>query len=221
MPHIRQLDIVLVDADDHRRIQFRDETRSTLALFVRLLPKIKTKNFSKITIECLSTPSESLVEGVALGVYVIQLNRYTDDYFGLDTNAKKLYALELALEAIKVICRLENIEFGLFAEAYQKAIDLKFRNEWVAVKPKTSPDKNYRASVRCVFDENKSVVFLSVFDKSDNLVKEDLVVTDRPSEYAFDQYLGKLTWKDSMTVELFNKSGKNIWNTKLDSNFAK
>ena len=222
---LREIDFLLVDVPEVLQKQFSAEdesldyyevrkkvvrhftlmTQCMASMISRLIPKITTKDFRKIIIECVDTPHRNKISSV-LGVLSVEVPCDTLVFWKLDAIDKKKYALGKIREALKAIAQNNYLDVSEIEKACDRAEELNYVNEWYWKKPLKR--KNMSVQVK-VLHEVECVTLSMVFtDSATNSSKEVFLVSDLPSEWVYSRYFGKLEWVSDDTARLTAKTGQ-------------
>lgn len=197
-----------------KRNTFRLETRCITALYERFLGKFITNGCWKVLIECVESISNSHHRDL-LGVFTIEILFNIDDYFNASDSDKKRIALEaLKIGVDKIILEL-GWERERFDEAYYKIIENNFDNQWIWKRPIKSPDKRYIAEVFCRHGMYSFDISIIIKTHNGEKYKCERIITEKPDEFYFMEYLGRLKWISSNEVELKSKGGEKSWIVKI------
>lgn len=211
--------------DKNKRVLFRDEIRCIASLYARLLPKFITNKVKKILIDCVDTGEKIDVwdhyqllsnrEGIEIlgnveGVLVLRKIFDVHYYFSQKDVEKKKIILETLQEGIKEIAKHLKWDIKPFEMVYQKIIKENYINHWTWKKPKMNPSRTHYAEVYCEHEIDEFLIYILIKDKKNIIIKKSLIIKERPNEWAFAQYFGKLAWLNSKEVALYDKEGNNI-----------
>ena len=82
---------------------------------------------------------------------------------------------------------------------------------WTWPKPRSSPDRKWRAYLRCQHESDAFNAWLVVANKAGDVVAKVLAMSTLPSEFSFVPKLGAVRWADSTHVALFDKVGNEVF----------
>lgn len=197
-----------------QRIQFRRETRCITSLYENFFPKTKTKDCWKVEVQCVKEIFREKVIVVG-GVAEVQALFDVEQFFSLSDEEKKKLALETLKKGIDLVIK----EFGWdpepFESAYNKVIEYKYTNLGRFGKPKSSPNRKYKAEVICQHDISSFDISIVIRDKNGEEIKRELMKSEEPDEFLFARHLGNFRWVSSDEVELRNKFETEIWRVKV------
>ncbi|WP_127495354.1 hypothetical protein [Paenibacillus glycanilyticus] len=199
-----------------KRVQFRNEIRCIASLYERNFEKYKTADTWKVLIECVDEVTDSRVLDL-LGVCTTQVQFNVDSFFSMSDHQKKETTLELLRKGIDRIVSEKNWDPSPFAIAFEEIIKAEMKNEWFWRKPISSPDRRFKARLYIVHEVTVVKGYLIVFDKTNQEILRIEVFNDRPNEWAYVSYLGKIQWISSKEVALFNKKGELVRQVSLSS----
>lgn len=190
-----------------KRAQFRDEIRCVASLYERSFEKFKTNDSWKILIRCVDEITDSRIINLS-GVCTIQVQFDVDSFFPMSDQQKKETTLKLFRNGIDKIVSEKNWDPTPFNQAFDNVIKEELKNEWFWKKPISSPDRKLKASLYIVHEVTIAKGYLIVFDNKNQEVLCSEVFRDRPNEWAYVPYLGKIQWLSSKEVALFNKENE-------------
>lgn len=188
-----------------RDFEFRLQTRNITSFFERCLKGYKNDKCSKINIECVQNAVRE--PSVVLGIYTVQVVFSIDEFFKLNDFDKKKKTLELIRVAMSQIIEKEGWSKIIFENAYDRIISEHYINEWIWKKQKYNSTRKYIAKVLCehgIYSCNISIV---ITDKKEQVIKKELIVSEKPDEWMFAKYFGELKWISTTEVALIGKSG--------------
>lgn len=190
-----------------KRVQFRDEIRCIASLYERFFIKFKTEDTWKVLICCVNEVTDSRVIE-QLGVCEVQIKFDVDSFFSMNDQRKKETTLELLRNGIDKIVSEKNWDPTPFNQAFDNVTKEELKNEWFWKKPISSPDRKYKASLYIVHEVSVVKGYLIVCNnKNQELIRSE-VFQDRPNEWAYVPYLGKIQWLSLREAALFNKKNE-------------
>jgi hypothetical protein len=192
------------------RKRFELETRCIAAMFMRLLGKYKTKNCSKIVIDCVEKENRTdypCYRGSCVGIGLVRYELDYINFFHKNNYEKKQIALQIIKESLYTIGKEEGWDLVPLENVVNKIEELDYNNFWTFGKKTKSPSKLYTAEL--YIEHNIEVInfFAVIRDKQNDIVKKKLIVTEKPSEWIYNQYLGKLVWISDTKIHLNDKTG--------------
>lgn len=200
------------------RRRFELETRCIAAMFMRLLGKYKAKNSSKILIECIEKEPETVYPCYRGSCAGIGLVRYELDYvnfFNKKSHEKKQIILQIIKESLFTIAKEEEWELTPLESVANKIEELNYDNFWVFGKKVKSPNKLHTAELYIEHKIESIDFFALIRNKQDEVVEKKLIITEKPSEWMYIQYLGKLVWVSDTEIELRDKTGFALFSLSL------
>jgi hypothetical protein len=197
-----------------RNFDFRLQTRNITSFYERCLKGYKNDKCSKITIECM--PNTVMQSNALLGIYSVHVPFDVDDFFKLDDFGKKRKTLDLIQIAILHIIEKEGWDKTIFDEAYNRIISENYINTWIWKKQKNSANRKYIAKVFCDHGIYSSDIGVIITDKNGQIIKKEVVVREKPDEWAFGKYFGDLKWVSNNEVVLIDKGGCSQFSIKIE-----
>lgn len=82
-------------------------------------------------------------------------------------------------------------------------------------KKAKSPNKLYTAELYIEHKIESIDFFALIRNKQDEVVEKKLIITEKPSEWMYIQYLGKLVWASDTEIELRDKTGFALFSLSL------
>lgn len=193
-----------------KRILFRDQVRCIAEMYTYLLGKYKTQETKKIIINC---QRELIGEKIITvdGFTEVDINFDIDNYFKLSNSQKKQIILKIINESVLKIARKYSWNEDIFDQINQEIIEKNYNNEYVW-KKKISPNRALIAEVFCQHDIESIEIFIVIRDKKSNeVIKRELIIKDRPHELIFVNYLGDLKWISNNEVALIHRNKNKKW----------
>jgi len=188
-----------------KRRQFQLMTRCMTAMIERIIPKITTKDFRKILIECVEKPSGKEIKNLS-GVYCVQVPFEINIFWKLDGLEKKKYVVTKIREAIKKLAQYDFFDIAELESACNKVEELNYVNEWYWRKP--VKNKHMSVQIKVLHEIENVSLYMAFKDSVNKTYKEKFLVSDLPDERAYDKYFGKLEWISDGTARLSTKSGE-------------
>ncbi|PEJ32162.1 hypothetical protein CN689_13605 [Peribacillus butanolivorans] len=127
------------------------------------------------------------------------------EFFKLEEQEKKGVVLDILKQGIDKVVKLNNWESRPFDDAYNCVKEASYKNEYVWKKPKSSPNRTYKAEVYINHGLYLCEIYLIVRDKNGQEIVKELVSSTKPDEIIFSYYLGELNWLSNYEVALFNR----------------
>jgi len=197
-----------------RNFNFRLQTRNITAFYERCLKGYKNDKCSKINIECVKTDIRE--PGELDGIYTVQVIYNVDEFFKLDDLGKKKETLELIQVAMTQITEKEGWDKEVFDDAYSTVVSENYINEWVWKKQKNNPSRKYIAKVLCEHNIYSCDISIIIVNKSNEVIKKEVIVTEKPDEWKFGNYFGDLKWISKDEVVLISKMGSFEFRVKIE-----
>lgn len=209
---------VTIDYDTNWMIQVRKrfelETRCIAAMFMRLLGKYKTKNCSKIVIDCVEKEDKTdypCYRGSGVGIGLVRYELDYINFFHKNNYEKKQIALQIIKESLYTIGKKEGWDLVQLENVVNKIEELDYNNFWAFGKKTKSPSKLYTAELYIEHNIEAINFFAVIRDKQNDIVKKKLIVTEKPSEWIYNQYLGKLVWVSDTKIHLNDRTGATLF----------
>ncbi|MBM7608769.1 hypothetical protein JOD29_002016 [Lysinibacillus composti] len=188
---------------------FTFETNCITTLYENNFPNFKTENTKKIILNCgLSFKDINITEHID-GFLEINIPYDVEEFFGLNDINKKIELLELLQIGVLWVCKEFNWDEAPFIETYEKIKNLNYECKYVWKKPKSCPNRKYKAMVECELTLYKGTVNLIVINKRNEIVAKKLVTEEKPNVFLFDMFLGELKWLSNEEVRLYRKLTRN------------
>ncbi|MGG0186188.1 hypothetical protein [Bacillus rhizoplanae] len=194
-----------------KRMKFRDEMRCIGSLYERFFKGFKFKNDKcwKIAVQCVDKITDLTIKTIG-GVFEVQVAFEINNYFQLSGYEKKKYLLKTLKEGIDLVVEHEQWNNDMFDFPYSEIIKVDYINTWVW-NTKFSPSRKYIAEVFCEHNISTFDISIIIKNRDKEEIKRVKLITDRPNEWSFVQYFGKLNWISHEEVALFNKKGTKHW----------
>lgn len=187
---------------------FSFQSRCITALFEKCFLKFYTENIKQINIFCVKgspKPTLTIIDGFC----DVEIDYDVSEFFNLADQEKKEAILEVLKQGIDKVVQLNNWESRPFDDAYNCVKKINYKNEYVWRKPKSSPNRNYKAEVFIDHGLYSCEINLVVKDKIGQEMVKKLVSSTKPDELIFSHYLGELNWLSNYEVALFNRPKSN------------
>ncbi|MFJ7686053.1 hypothetical protein [Peribacillus butanolivorans] len=183
---------------------FSFQSRCITALYEKCFSKFNTENIKQINIFCVKdspNPSLSIIDGFC----DVEIGYDVSEFFKLEEQEKKEVVLDILKQGIDKVVKLNNWESRPFDDAYNCVKEVSYKNEYVWKKPKSSPNRTYKAEVFINHGLYLCEIYLIVRDKNGQEIVKELVSSTKPDEIIFSYYLGELNWLSNYEVALFNR----------------
>lgn len=202
-----------VNGDVAQRRAFSLQTRCVTALYERLFPRFNTQSCWKVIILCVETNPRPTYRNL-LGVYEQEISADTQSFFTLINTEKKQWAFEQLQRGLEQLRQQTGWDEEPFAAAAAEADTLELRNVWRS-KVVLSPSGRLKAEVWLDHDVDTCAISLVVRSRAGEELCRRVVITEEPSEWAFSQHLGSLTWPSESRVLLTSKDRERSWSIDL------
>ncbi|MEK4438975.1 hypothetical protein [Paenibacillus sp. FSL K6-2862] len=187
-----------------KRIQFRDEIRCVASLVERSFEQYKTSDSWKVLIEVVDVITDPGVKDFS-GVCRVQVQFHVDTFFSKNDEEKKEATLDLMRRGIYSIILAKGWDSVPFERALEIAKNQNLINEWYWKKPLVSSNRKYKASLYIVHEVKGIKGILIVANKNNEEILRVEAFRDRPNEWAYLRFLGKLEWSTHNEVVLLDK----------------
>ena len=186
-----------------KRRQFQLFCQCMTSMIERLMPKINTKNYWKILIECVAeSPRDNCIN--LLGVISVQIVFDVELFYTLNNYEKKKYIISKVIETINYLSEKGFNEIAELKKICEDIINKDYINEWLWKKPVRY--KNKSVQIKVLHDVDKVSIYM-VFNDG-NKKEEILLVEEVPDEWVYSRHLGKLEWVSENEARLIAKDGK-------------
>jgi hypothetical protein len=186
---------------------FDFETRCVTSLYSRCFKnQQRIKKIWKVLVEIVPIIDDPRPRDL-LGALTIQVRGSVLQFFELEPQAKKEQTLEYLMEGIRKLATAEDWEVAEFEAAERQVRDCKFINAWTWKSPVRNPATTMTAEVFIEHEISEARLSIRCRDKKRSVVKQELLVSEKPHELIFYKHLGKLQWLDDRTVRLFSRNG--------------
>lgn len=191
-----------------RRLEL--ETRCIAAMFIRLLGRYKTKDCSKIVIDCVDEVKRKGYP-CAMGICPVDYPLDYEEFFSKDDNEKKAHVFKIIKQSITSIGRAKEWDMEPIQEVFDKIQELEYNNYWTYGRKVKSPNKLYTAELYIEHEIKEINFYILIRDKKGEVVEKKLIITEKPSEWFYFRYFGKLSWLSDNEIQLSNKIWWNQW----------
>jgi hypothetical protein len=213
--------------DKSYRSEFRYYVRSTCALYERFLPNIKDDCW-KIIIYCVSGDIQEYSEDikhspydklhsfnkrlrkpklVGDGVYDIQIwYKDLNSFFLLSDFDKKKKTLELIDSGINDFLEYKkNWDRAPFYYAHDMVVKNNYDNSYIYGKRALNINTGYKAELFCEHLTFTFNAYIVVRNEKKEIIRKELVFSEKPHEFIFNINLGELVWDDDKTIRIKRK----------------
>ncbi|MED3836769.1 hypothetical protein [Peribacillus frigoritolerans] len=184
------------------------QSRCITSLYERCFSKFHTTEIKQINIFCVKEnpkPNLTIIDGFCDQEILYDVV----EFFKLDDQEKKEVILDKLKQGIDKVVKLNNWESTPFDDAYNCVKEAGYKTNYVWKKPKSSPNRNYKAEVIIKHSLFLCEIYLIVKDKNRQEIAKKLVASEKPDELLFRRHLGELKWLSNNEVVLFNSSKTN------------
>lgn len=120
----------------------------------------------------------------------------------LDSDGKKRRTLHWLMTGLRQVAKSERLDERGFEIAARLVEEAKFVNQLDIGRSKRNPSKEISAQLQLDHDVEQATILVSFRDKKGAELARVPLVSDRPNEFIFSQYLGSFAWVDNETVKL-------------------
>ena len=221
MPILKEFDLALPiigplsdEMWKEKRMNFSNEVRCICALYERLFPTYKTDCSWKVLVRCVEKPIDQ-IKTVA-GVTEVQISFNINTYNSLKPEDKKAMVLSVLQQGIERVIEVKGWKKEFFLRAYNGVIDAHYTNQWIMKKPKSSPNRQWKAYIYCEHDLTVFQATLYIENKNGELYSKTLLFREAPDEFAFAQRLGEIKWVSNHEVIFYNQRKDHFWKMNIE-----
>ncbi|MBC2147826.1 hypothetical protein [Listeria booriae] len=172
-------------------------------LFVKCLPDVETKAIESLIINCC--PPEKVKTSELIDTsYEVYYGYDTRSFLELSDQDKKKALLEIVYEGVEIAARENDWCIIPFEKAKRAVIDLDYKNAYLYKKPKSSPNRKYKAVYLIQHELYSAEIFLVILDNAENELQRIHLFSEEPEEGLFLQLISDITWRGNS--EIFVKS---------------
>lgn len=179
-------------------------TRCITSMYARLFPKVKTKDFWKISVVCCRQPTHEAPPIVVGGVAQVVIQFDYNQIFSEDEAAVKKTTLEILSLGIRKVIKKFQMDPIPFQTTSEKIVQFGYDNNWIWKSCK-NPSHKYLAQIRCIHHVESIELYLEIYDKENQLVFKKCVAVEIPDEWYYAHILGELKWNSNHEVCLISK----------------
>jgi hypothetical protein len=214
---IKEFDLDAPSLKKWARHSFRNETRSTTALYERMFARFPTRRgIWKLLIEVVPTITRTDVLDL-LGALTVQIQGNPERLLELPSSEKPVLALEWLESGIRIIAQTEKWPLESFDEAAAKVKAAKFINKWQWKGRRWNPSKTIFCDVDVEHTPENAKIIASFRRSDGKSVSSELLVETTPDEFAFVPCLGKVKWFDDTHFGLISKDGTKTWTARVQT----
>lgn len=210
MTILKEFQLLMPGIPTRRHRQFNFETRCVAALIERLLPKITTADSWKVLFKCVSTINRErhLVSG---GVCELEVQADVEQFFTLSDPQKKEWTLQVIEDGLSKLLPQTGWPPEPFQQTIERARALGLVNDYVWRKPLHSPTRKMTAEILVQHDMQACDISMIIRDRSGQILRQELLISELPDEFFFYWHLGALKWQSATQVALTNRDGDRSW----------
>lgn len=188
-------------SDIEKQIKYGKEFLFVARLYSRFISEINIKDLRKITIQLVNSNEKNRVIASNKMTKVCLIYRYFEwqsiDNEPLEKSRYKII-LDLILDSILETSKKFNWPTEIFKNAYFQSIKSGFKNEYVLIPNKSSPDRRFIASLSVVVDKEYSSIFIHLIDKkNDNKIKIKKLISVSFYENDLSNIARSLKWNNN------------------------
>lgn len=188
------------------RRQFYLETRCIVSMFLRVLGRYKNKDCTKIVVDCVEEITRTTIN-FAMGIGLVQYELDPVDFFTKRNDEKKQIALQIIRESVSALAQDRGWDWAPLDEAFRKIEEAEYNNTYIYGKPAKNPTRQYTAELYIEHQVEAIYFYAVIRNKQLEIVEKKLIITESPSEWTYEQYLGKIVWASESEIHLKNKEG--------------
>lgn len=197
----------------HKKLSI--QSRCITSFYERTFSKFYTTDISQINIFCVKEFPEANSNGVD-GFCDIEILYDVSEFLKLDDQEKKEVILDKLKQGIDKVVELNNWESTPFDDAFNSVKESGYNTNYVWKKPKSSPNRNYKAEVYIEHGLHSCDINLIVKDKNGQQITKKRVASELPDELVFGHHLGELKWLSNNEVALYNYPKTNYVSVQLN-----
>lgn len=182
---------------------FSFQSRCVTSLYERHFSKFYTTEIKQINIFCVKESPKSNLNIVG-GFCDVEILYDASEFLKLDDEEKKEVILDKLKQGIDKVIELNNWDSTPFDAAYNCVKEAGYNTNFVWKKPKSSPNRNYKAEVFIEHGLYSCDIYLIIKDKNGQEIVRRRVASEKPDELLLGRHLGELKWLSNNEVALFN-----------------
>ena len=186
-------------------IGFIFEAFSMTALYEMFLPLIETDNIKKIIIVCGTIYKQKEIADHCEGILEIDVPFDVQKFLTLSDKQKKIQLVEMIHDSLLWVANKYGIDETPFHIAHQKCIEANYKYKVIWKKPKSSPNRQHKAIVEIEVTLYKAILTLRVINQSNETVKKEVIIEEKPNTFLLGRFLGELKWVSNNEVRLLSK----------------
>ncbi|TVX79528.1 hypothetical protein FQP34_15185 [Peribacillus simplex] len=197
----------------HKRLSF--QSRCITSTYERCFAKLQTTDIRQINVSCVKEfPKSNLI--VVDGFCDVEILYDVSEFLKLDDQEKKEVILDKLKQGIDKVVELNNWEITSFDDAYNCVKESGYNTNYVWKKPKSSPNRSYKAEVFIEHGLHSCDINIIIKDKKGQEITKKRVASEMPDELVFGHHLGELKWLSNNEVALFNYPKTNYVSVQLN-----
>ncbi|MDA1679026.1 hypothetical protein [Bacillus cereus group sp. TH152-1LC] len=196
-------------------ISFLKETSCITSLYERHMPKLRTDYEKGILIHCVDDISLLNQWEKKYRTFPEYMNVFVEygsvkDFSSLSDREKKELALPIVHTEMKSLAVKCDWDIEMLEKAYNKILDLDYKNELVYIK-KSSPNKKYVCSIIWQHEVDYADMYLEIREyRTRRLIKKEKLMREEDM-YQMSNHVSDVAWKLNHKVMLMNDKGKTVW----------
>ncbi|MGG5739519.1 MULTISPECIES: hypothetical protein [Bacillus cereus group] len=196
-------------------ISFFKETSCITSLYGRHIKKLRTEYEKGILIYCVDDISLLNQWEKQYRIFPEYMNVFVEygsekDFLYLLDREKKELALRIVHSEMKNLAGKYDWDIEVLEKAYNKILDLDYKNELVYIK-KSSPNKKYVCSIICQHEVAYADIYLEIREyRTRRLIKKEKLIREEDM-YKMFNHVSDVAWKLNHKVMLMNDKGKTMW----------
>lgn len=180
-------------------------TRCITAMIERYYSPINTDKYWEILINVLKEENKDFRENSSGGALEAYCVYDYDELFEYSNIKFKKVILELVEKTVLSVMEEHGWDNESFKYACEQVRVNNYQNTWIWRKKKHN---GFTAEIIIDHDVQSVKLFMQVKDKSNKLMKQELIVETLPSEFIYVPYLGSIEWISDNCVALKTKNGE-------------
>ncbi|MBJ7960098.1 hypothetical protein QRE62_28015 [Bacillus mycoides] len=215
--HISSLEILKLTSSSNydEELSFLKETSCITSLYERHMSKLRTDYEKVILIYCVDDISLLNQWEKKYRIFPGYMNVFVEygsvnDFPYLSDREKKELALQIVHTEMKSLAVECDWDIEMLEKAYNKVLDLDYKNELVYIK-KSSPNKKYVCSIIWQYEVAYADMYLEIREyRTRRLIKKEKLMREEDM-YKMSNYVSDVAWKLNHKVMLMNDKGKTMW----------
>lgn len=188
------------------RRRFYLETRCMVSMFLRLIGRYKNDNCAKILVHCVEKITQTKLD-FSMGIVLVEYEVNLTEFFSKNNYEKKKFAVQIIRSSVCPLAQNNGWNLAPLEDALRKIEEADYNNFYVYGKIAKSPSKQYTAELYIEHNVEAIYFYAVIRNKELEIVEKKLFITESPSEWTYEQYLGKIVWGSESEIHLKNKEG--------------